>query len=108
MTTTPVRFWKILTGMARQLYLDVLRPKSMSTPERRGALLREWDSISLKFILFNSLDQSPSDRIDLLVSKLSDIQTSLPEDYQSDTILRDKLINPVRAVSDCLLASRNL
>ena len=40
----------------------------------------------------------------MLIGKLSDIQTSLPNEYRNDTILWNKLLNAVRDVDTCCLA----
>lgn len=48
--------------------------------------------------------KTPSQCLELLIEKLSDIQTSLPQDYRSETILRNKLLNSVRDVEACRLA----
>lgn len=97
----------MLTLNARQYYLDVLRSKNLSlddlaksmkdrfcTFELRLALLREWDSLSLNIKK-------------ILISKVSDIQISLQNEYRSVTISRDKLLNALRDVSDCRFAYHN-
>lgn len=98
----------MLTGNASQLCLDVLRPRNLSldellkatkdrfqTPEQTRALFREWDSLSLAVIMSSNMDKSPSDRLEILLAGLSDIQAALPDEYRNDTILCDKLLNSV-------------
>lgn len=109
-------FTMILTGEARKFYLDIPRSKNPSfeylansvksrfhMTERRRDLLQKWDSISLNVLMSNSPDKSPSNFLEHMIARLSDIQTSLPEDNQCGSILPDKLLNAVRVVSDCRL-----
>lgn len=49
-------------------------------------------------------DKSPSTCLELLLSRISDIQAALPDEYRDDKILRDKLLNAVQDVIDCLQA----
>lgn len=39
----------------------------------------------------------------MLISRLSDIQASLPEQYQNDVIMRDNLLNAIRDINLCRL-----
>lgn len=55
-------------------------------------------------ILSNSPDKSPSDSLQHLIYRLLDIPTTLPDDYQSDTILRGKIFYAVRDARNFQLA----
>lgn len=107
----------MLTGHARQFYFDSLKRKNLSlveleaavksrflTPERTRALLREWEALSLMSIMSLHTSKSASSCLELLIEKLSDIQSSLPIEYRNETILKNKLLNAVKDVKDCQLA----
>lgn len=72
--------------------------------KRNRALLREWASLSLTGVMSKNQTKPTSGWLDLLLSKLSLIRTSLPEEYLSDTIPRSKLVNFVRKQDDCRLS----
>lgn len=107
----------MLMGNARQFYFDSLKKKNLSieelemadksrfkTPERVHALLREWESLSLKSVTTSSLKNSLSACLKNLIERLSDIQSSLPAKYHSEKILLYKILNAVRDVESCKLA----
>lgn len=107
----------MLIGNARQYYFDNLKSESLDlsslekaikmrfqTPERTRALLREWEMVTLNSIIASNTSKSPTECLELLIEKLSDIQTSLPKEYRSEIILRNKLLNAVRDVESCRLA----
>lgn len=106
----------MLAGAARLFYLDVLRPKFWSLSdlaqslkeqfhmsERRCALVRKWNALSLRALMSTKIDKNPSECLEILLEKKADIQSSLPNDSCSDKILGDKLLKPVRDVDDCRL-----
>lgn len=43
-------------------------------------------------------------RFNMLVSKLSDIRSSVPNEYQSDIIMKNKLLNSIKNIESCKLA----
>ena len=73
-------------------------------PERLRALVREWDSLSLNVVMSQASDKTPYECLEMLIAKMSYIQSSLPEEYRIDSIFRDKLVNAVRHVNDCRVA----
>lgn len=107
----------MLCKEARQYYLDTLRIQKLPldelvrrikerfhTPERTRALLREWDNLSFTIVKSKFPSSSLSECLEMMISKLTDIQSSLPSEYRNDTILRNKLLNSVRDVAECRLA----
>lgn len=74
------------------------------TLERMSALHREWGSLTLRRVMSAHSDKMPSACLEVLIEKLSDIETSLPALYCNETLLISKLLNAVRDVEDCLLA----
>lgn len=49
-------------------------------------------------------DKSSSDCLELLISRLQDIQSSLLVEYKSDEILKDKLLNDIKYIDAFRLA----
>lgn len=49
-------------------------------------------------------DQTPAECLQVLVSRLQDIQSALPQAYRSEEILHNKLLNAVNKVDACKLA----
>lgn len=107
----------MLCEKARQFYLDTLRPRKLSlpelvsktkerfhTPECTLALLQEWDNLSLTTVKSKNPSCSPSECLERMIIKLTDIQSSLPSEYRNDTILHNKSLNAIRDVAECRLA----
>lgn len=67
-------------------------------------MLREWENLSLPVIIGRNIGKSASQCVELLITRLSDIQVSLPPEYHNDTILKNKLLNSVKKVEACRLA----
>lgn len=61
--------------------------------ELSRAMLREWYDLSLPLILRYNKNKPKTDCWNLLLSGLSDIQTSLPTQYHSETTLKNKVLN---------------
>lgn len=78
--------------------------ESFITPKRTRALICKWKFFILKGIIAQKVTKSPSAYLELLIKKLSDIQTSLSPKYRNETIFRDKLSNTVKDVSSRQLA----
>lgn len=107
----------MLKGHELQFYLDSLKSKSLSfddlcrslrqrfePEERTRALIREWDTVSLPIIIHQNPDKSKTDCLNILVSHLTDIQTALPAIYRPEIILKIKLLNSAKDISECKLA----
>lgn len=107
----------MLTGNACHFWFDYISPKNLDlialataikkrfqTTERTRALLREWDTMSLKEIMDVNADKTPSVCVELFITTLTDIQTSLPKEYRNDMILWNKLLNAKRKVDNCRVA----
>lgn len=74
------------------------------TPERTRAFLREWDGLTLESIVSKNCSKSPTKCLKMLITKLTDTQSSLQKEYCNDTILRNKLLNAIRNFESCHLA----
>lgn len=107
----------MLAGNARQSFFNTLSNKNMDlmalskgvkerfqTFEWTRVSLLEWESLTLDGVLTNNQEKTPSVCPEFLISKLTDIQTSLPKEYRNDTMLRNEWLNAVRKVEDCRLA----
>lgn len=85
-------------------YLSNAVKGKFQTPERTGPLLCEWDVLSLNNFLSTNSDKSASKCFDFLITKLPDINTSLPDKYLRDTVLKNKFLNSVRDVESFRLS----
>lgn len=107
----------MLCSAASQYYFDHLQGKDLSlqemakrlskrfqTGERTRALLREWESLSLPYVINQNLGKPATDCLELLVNRLAEIQVCLPMEYRNDTIFKNKLLNAVKDVESCRLA----
>lgn len=107
----------MLTEPASTFYQDYLRQKNLSLteladamkeslqpPERKRALLREWNSLTLKTMFESNIDKSPVECLELLITRLSEIQSNLQTEHRKDTILRDRLLIATLEVDACRLA----
>ena len=74
------------------------------TKESSRSLLREWDTLTLNKVMEDNTEKSATDCLELLVTRLQEIQSSLPTDYHSDIILSNKLLNAISDVEACRLA----
>lgn len=61
--------------------------------------MRVGRSHRLPFV-FN-VNKSPVACHEILISRLNDMQSSLPVEYRNDTILQNNLVNAVRVADDC-------
>lgn len=77
--------------------------EQFETNKCKRALLLEWKALRLKDVFTTNRDETPSAFLEMLIAKLTDIQTSLIKEYRNDTILRSKLLNAVSNVDDCRL-----
>lgn len=68
-------------------------------PERIRALL--WDGL---IVISKNTNNRPIECLEMLITALTDIQSSIAKEYLNDIILRNKLLNAVRNVAVCLLA----
>lgn len=102
---------------ARKFYFQNLKAKQQDlhflafetrarfkTEERTRAFLREWDGLTLLSVSRHNSSKALSDCLQFLVTRLSEIQSSPPEEYQNDGIMPDKLFNAVLDVTICSLA----
>lgn len=107
----------MLTGHAWWFYFDSLKRKDLPlapfettiksrflTLKRTGALLRECDLLTLMSIMLLHTNDSLSKCLEVLIEKLSDIQSSLPTEYRSKTILKKNLLSFIEDVKDYQLA----
>lgn len=110
-------FSMMLTGHARQFYFDSVKKKNLDldglvseiksrfiTPEKTRALLREWEGLNLKDVIISKPGHSSSACLEFMIERLTDIQSSLPQEYQHEIILRNKILNGVKDVDACRLA----
>lgn len=70
--------------------------KRFEPEERSREMLREWDDLSIPLIIRQKPNKSKLDYLNILVSRLSDIQTPLPNEYHSEIILKNKLLNSIK------------
>lgn len=86
----PGGFYIVHYGRASQLYFHKLRGKDLILPkladdvrhrfqteDRTGALLREWETMSLRNIISENLSRMGRECLEPLVSRLHDLQVSL-------------------------------
>lgn len=106
----------VLTGTTRQSYLDFRLPNDrpldalarymrdrFHTPENCRSLVYEWYLLSIFVSKLFFPDRKPIECPELLIDKMSNIQSSLPDKNRSDTIFRDTLSNAVRNDNKCQL-----
>lgn len=106
----------MLIDHERTFYFQILKEKELDlqsiasetraqfqTEERTTDLLREWDGLTLLSVCRASPSKTLSDSLQSLILRLSDIQSSLPEQYRNDVIVRDKLLKSIRDVTVCRL-----
>lgn len=89
----------------KNMSLDNLKSGIQSifeTAERIRALIRQWDNLTLPSIITQHPNKTKTECLTL--SALSDIKISLPVDYQSDIIMRNKMLNSIKVVDACKLA----
>lgn len=68
-------------------------------------MLRDyWDDLSLPLVIRKNAKMSKTACLSILVSRFSDIQTSLQPEYHSEIILKNKVLNSVRNSEKCKLA----
>ena len=72
--------------------------------ERTRALIRDWEQLSLPHIIANAPGKNISQCLNALIDKATDLQVSLPRDYHSDNMMKNKLLNAVKDVESCKLA----
>lgn len=92
----------ILSGLALQYYFDTLRGRNLNltelveptrkrliTTEHTRTLIRQWDEMTLQSVMSTKRDKSATECLEILVSKLQDIQSALPIAYKSEEILHN-------------------
>lgn len=107
----------MLSSNARQYYFDHLQNKGLNleelssatkerfhTEERIRTLLREWESITLGSIKKKYTGKSSTACLEILLTRIQDIQLSLPKEYRNDVLLKNKILNAVKDVEECKLA----
>lgn len=75
----------------QKMYIDELLNsilKMFELEERYREMLREWDDLLPPLVSKQNLKKSKRDCLNILVSHLSDIQTSFPTEYNSEVILK--------------------
>lgn len=77
------------------------------TPERARAVVREWESLTLQSVFSAHPAKTLVYCLELIISKLSDIKTSLSPGYQRKFVYWNKLLNAVLWIKACKLACRN-
>lgn len=110
-------FLIMFTGHARQFYFDHLKREKLTfgelenevrkrfmTPERMRALLRGCDSISVTHVLDTDPEKSSSSCLEMMIERLSNIQSALPVEYRNETVLLKKLLNAARDVDSSQFA----
>ena len=111
---TQLAFPMFLKGLARDFYYKRCRwmpiaqaiegiKKRFETDERTRHLIQEWEKASLQSYLSQG-NKTTRQALDELVKELSTLQQSLPEAYQPDSIMRDKLLMACRVVDACQFA----
>ena len=106
----------MLTGLAKDFYYKTCRGLSLEdtivgikarfeTEERTRYLVQQWNDLSFQRTIEKAgPEKSLTDSLDVLVRGASSLQRNLPLEYQSTTILRDKLIMACRDVEACRFA----
>lgn len=74
------------------------------TKKHVRALLRKWDAINLTKIMPRNPDKRVTECLELLFSRLQDIQSGLKMEFHNEMILQNKLLNAVKDVDSCKLA----
>ena len=110
-------FSAMLSGTALQYYLKIIKPtagtfdeavfnlrKRFITKERTLSLTREWESTKLSDYLAKYADKPAKDALQLMISRLQEIQGCLPQQFHSDELLMNKLLNACEGVEACRLA----
>lgn len=110
-------FSYMLSDVALQYYLDVIKPSTRSYPEiivslrkrfltkeRTLSLTREWEKINLKDFMSKNSDKTPKESLSLMISRIQELQGCLPHGFRKDDILMNKLLNACEGVESCRLA----
>ena len=97
-----------------QYYLKFIKPtaqkfeevlcnlrKRFITKERTLSLTREWESTKISDYLAKYGDKSANDTLQLMISRIQEIQGCLPKEFHSDTLLMKKLLNTREGVEAC-------
>lgn len=113
----PEAFSIMLTGFAEVFYYDDPHGRNSSLkemsflfksrfeiPERTRALVRGWESLTLQTILSTDPLNKLIDWLEIMISRLNDVRSWLPPDYQGAVIYQNKLLNAVRDIDTCKLA----
>lgn len=87
-------------GNARQYYFDTLKLENVDlqalqniikdrfqTPELTRSIVREWNSLTFHNIVSINLSKYSSESPEILIEKLSEIQTYRPSEYRNEIIL---------------------
>lgn len=106
-----------MKGVARQFYFDNLQSKFLNpdefaqavlkrfeTPEITRALLGEWNGLKFNKVVSMNVEKAGSEFLEVFITRLADIQSSLPVEYPNDIIFRNKLFNAVQNVDAFRLA----
>lgn len=113
--------WLMLEGAALQHYFKYISNTSMSfdeavsnlrerflTQERTLTLTREWDSTSLLGYLKRNPEKKRTEVLEMMVARLKELQECLPVPYNTDVILKNKLLTACDGVDECRLARQKV
>lgn len=101
----------MLTKRALQFYFDKFQGKRASveelfeairdrfmTKEHIRLLLREWESITLSYVMGTYNDGKATECFEILIGGLQDIRSGLTKEYKKKLILQNKLLNALKDV----------
>eukprot|EP00171_Calliarthron_tuberculosum_P004960 IDg4960t1 len=74
------------------------------TPESIRALVSEFENITLQSVMHSNSGKTITDCLNIMVARLQELQMCLPQEYRSELILRNRLLNAARNVEACKLA----
>lgn len=95
-------FYFILINLRKIIYplisLNIKSSRGFFTSERTRALIYAWDALFFSSILSSNKGKLCFYCLEQLIEKLSDIQKYLSQEFCSEMILKNKLLNPVKDV----------
>ena len=114
-------FSAMLTGYALEYYFSQVKgvvtdldsmvgkvKKRFLTEERTICMTQEWDSISFSKYIADNPNCSKKDVLDKMVARLQKLQISLPKEYKSEVLLKNKLLSACADVEECRLARQKV
>ncbi|POS81788.1 hypothetical protein EPUL_005575, partial [Erysiphe pulchra] len=107
----------MLKGKAREFYYDRVSGRNLQfqsmisqiqqhfeTHERRQQMLQKWNMLTLSKFINQFPEKSVAQCFELLLDDMQKTQRGLAREYQSDSMIRDNLVNVCRDVKECAFA----